>query len=352
MMEHRASETGAALASPRATSASATVNPGNQTQITTAENSDDVLAAEEVTDDAGSVAHESIASSTTSVTESVLQYREENGRTYHNRNAGYALPNDDRENERLDLQHNMFIRTFDERLGTAPPNDEGAQVRRVLDVGTGSGIWAMDFGDEHPEAEVLGVDLSPVQPVFVPPNVQFEIDNVNEPWTYSESFDYIHSRLMNGSVLDWKAFVKQCYDNLEPGGYLELNEGDIAPVCDDDTLPADCSLMKSVRLWHQALGIFGTPFKPSDRLKDVLVEVGFEDVHIKRFKWPTCGWPKDRKYKELGIWNYENLAPHWDGILMGALTRGLGWTREEVLVLAMEARKDFRDRNIHAYFNM
>lgn len=50
----------------------------------------------------------------------------------------------------------MFLLTFDNRLGTAPPNkkDSGIEVKRVLDVGTGTGIWAMEFGDEHPETEV------------------------------------------------------------------------------------------------------------------------------------------------------------------------------------------------------
>jgi methylase of polypeptide subunit release factors len=33
----------------------------------------------------------------------------------------------------------------------------------VLDIGTGTGIWAIDFADEHPEAEVIGTDLSPIQ---------------------------------------------------------------------------------------------------------------------------------------------------------------------------------------------
>lgn len=35
---------------------------------------------------------------------------------------------------------------------------------KVLDIGTGTGIWAMDLGDEFPEAEVIGTDISPIQP--------------------------------------------------------------------------------------------------------------------------------------------------------------------------------------------
>lgn len=50
----------------------------------------------------------------------------------------------------------MFLRTFGNRLGTAPPNEEKSNVGRVLDAGTGTGIWAIDFGDEHTDAEVDG----------------------------------------------------------------------------------------------------------------------------------------------------------------------------------------------------
>ncbi|KAK7438280.1 hypothetical protein Landi51_11738 [Colletotrichum acutatum] len=251
-----------------------------------------------------------------------------------------------------DVQHNLFVRTFRGRLGNAPPTDPGAKVGRVLDIGTGSGIWAIDFGEEHPEAEILGVDLSAAQPDFVPPNVRFEIDDVEEPWIFSDRFDYIHSRMMTWSISNWKKLFKQCFDNLNPGGYLEANEGNIVPLSDDGTLKDDSALMKSVRLWESAAEIFGRPFEDTRRLKDFMEEVGFEDVHILKYKWPTNTWPKDPHYKDLGAWSYEHVSLAWEGFLMAPLTRAHNWTREEALVHIMEARRDLSDRTIHAYFNV
>lgn len=47
-----------------------------------------------------------------------------------------------------------MLLTLHEKLGLAPPNDQDFRVKRVLDVGTGTGLWAIDFADEHPDAEV------------------------------------------------------------------------------------------------------------------------------------------------------------------------------------------------------
>jgi methylase of polypeptide subunit release factors len=54
------------------------------------------------------------------------------------------------------LQHNLFLLTFDNKLGLSPPNLPEFKTGRVLDVGTGTGIWAIDYADEHPESEVRG----------------------------------------------------------------------------------------------------------------------------------------------------------------------------------------------------
>lgn len=47
----------------------------------------------------------------------------------------------------------------------------------------------------HPGSKVVGVDLAPNQPGWVYPNVVFETDDLEKPWTYKKNhFDYIHSR--------------------------------------------------------------------------------------------------------------------------------------------------------------
>lgn len=71
------------------------------------------------------------------------------------------MPNDAEEQDRLDLHHHIYRLALNGALHRAPL---GPNFRRVLDFGTGTGIWAIDMADEYPEAEVLGVDLSPIQP--------------------------------------------------------------------------------------------------------------------------------------------------------------------------------------------
>jgi SAM-dependent methyltransferase len=151
-------------------------------------------------------------SANTSVNSSVLNNREENGRTYHSYKDGkYAFPNDEPERDRLDLQHKHFFLTFDGKLFTAPIPEE-KQLHRVLDIGTGTGIWAIDFADSHPESQVVGIDLSPIQPSFIPPNLKFEVDDLEEPWTFSGKFDFIYSRMMTGSFSNWSRFFQQSFE--------------------------------------------------------------------------------------------------------------------------------------------
>ena len=87
-----------------------------------------------------------------------MDYKYENGRRYHAYREGhYHLPNDEDEQDRLDLQHHIFKIALDGNLFQAPLERE--KIQDVLDVGCGTGLWCIDVADELPQAQVLGFDL-------------------------------------------------------------------------------------------------------------------------------------------------------------------------------------------------
>ncbi|KAB5518907.1 S-adenosyl-L-methionine-dependent methyltransferase [Coniochaeta sp. 2T2.1] len=174
-----------------------------------------------------------VASSSLSATSSVFEFVEKYGRTFHRYKEGkYYLPNDEQEQSRLDLQHALASRLLEGKLYLAPIN----RPNRVLDFGTGTGIWAIEFAEKHPESEVLGTDLSPIQPGYVPPNCHFEIDDAEDEYTYSYKFDYIHGRYICPFLADIPKLLRMIYDNLNPGGHVEIMETLMLMKAVDDSL--------------------------------------------------------------------------------------------------------------------
>ena len=72
------------------------------------------------------------------------------------------MPTDETEKDRLDLHHEIFLHLLNGKLHLAPI---GPSPHRILDIGTGTGIWAMDMADLYSTASVLGTDLRFVDPV-------------------------------------------------------------------------------------------------------------------------------------------------------------------------------------------
>jgi predicted O-methyltransferase YrrM len=90
--------------------------------------------------------------------------------------SAYHFPNDELELDRLDSQHEILRILLDGRNYLAPLSHENPP-RKILDIATGTGRWAIEMGDEFPRTSIIGTDLSPVQPEMVPPNVRFCIDD-------------------------------------------------------------------------------------------------------------------------------------------------------------------------------
>ncbi|EFX06460.1 methyltransferase type 12 [Grosmannia clavigera kw1407] len=220
-------------------------------------------------------------------------------------------------------------------------------ARRVLDMGTGTGLWAIDYA-----FQVIGVDLSPIQPPFVPPNVSFEIDDLEKEWTWTKKFDFIFSRMMLGCFENLPAIIKVAFDNLEPGGYLELQDMALPARSDDNTLHPDSYLSNWCNYCFNAGEALGRPVFPVTEYKTYLAAAGFEDIVETQKKWPINTWPRDKEYKELGAWAYANIAEGLEGLSLAYFTRGLHWSSEQTLVFCAETRKDLKDTKIHAYWPM
>ncbi|KAI0397537.1 methyltransferase domain-containing protein [Xylariaceae sp. FL0594] len=286
------------------------------------------------------------AMSSVSVTSSVYNFVEEHGRTFHRYKQGkYWMPNDEREQERLDLQHVIFLKAFSDRLALAPIREPS----RVLDFGTGTGAWAIEFALQHPGSSVLGTDLSPIQPEFVPPNCRFEIDDIEDEWVFSERFDYIHGRHMVGSISDFPALFAAIHENLNPGGWLEMQDYYVNLQSVDGTLEGT-ALQRWSQMINRALSSTGRSGMRTVSYRRWMRDAGFEHVREHVFAVPGNPWARGADQKQLGAMQMENILEGLHGFSMALFTKHLGMSPEAVEALLVDVRRDLVNTNIHFYY--
>ena len=262
---------------------------------------------------------------------------------------GYHLPNDEKEAERLDLQHKIWTLVLRNKLYRAPL--DAGKLRNALDVGTGTGIWAIEFADEHPDCHIIGTDLSPIQPSWLPPNCEFMVDDLesDQEWIYPP-MDFIHSRLIVSSVRRWPRYLQRCYDALAPGGWIELVEVELPLHCDDGSAEEDDPVMKWGQGLYDAGQIYGADFLIQNKLKGLLAEAGFIDVTREDYQWPIGPYSNDPYLAEIGAYMIPNAYDMMDATKK-MFSGVLGWSAAEVEVFNAKFRASVKNSNAHRYFS-
>ncbi|KAK4206745.1 S-adenosyl-L-methionine-dependent methyltransferase [Rhypophila decipiens] len=317
-----------------------------QRAIEQAEEGSIIVDSDDVATDAGYESDGHTAAST-SLADSVRDYIYENGRRYHRfREGRYNFPNDDVEQQREDMKHAM-VKMLCGQLYFAPIGDS---PHHVLDIGTGTGIWAIEMGDLFDSASILGVDLSPIQPEWVPPNVRFMVDDVD--WLHPRNcFDYIHARHTVMAIKNWPRLLRRAIEHMRPGGWFEIQEVLHYPISHNGAMAADHPVAKFWELIHQGLSNLGVDFHAvaGGRLANTMRDCGYVNVSERTLQIPIGTWPKNKVLKTVGLYWRTILLDGLQAIALGPLMRGCGWSREQVEVFLIQVRRAYHDNSCLMY---
>lgn len=259
---------------------------------------------------------------------------EENGRTYPSYGKyQYGLPADELEQDRLDLKHHLItVLVYKGRLHLAPLTE---RPQRILDLGCGTGIWAMDMADKYPSAVVTGCDIASIQPQFVPTNCVFQIFDIESNWNFRGEYDFIHARDLVLTIRDWDELLMKALGCLRPGGY---------------SIPEDSFLLGLCGLFSQIGDAMGTPINAPTTWKHRMERLGFEDVKVTIDKLPIGEWPEDPRYKTIGQYEACNIYFGLEACLMRGYTQFLAGDLEKLQIQMAGARHELRNRRMHSYF--
>ena len=146
------------------------------------------------------------------------------------RGVPYILPSDGEEVNRLDFQHYMLRYALRGNFAAPLHNPH-----EILDVACGTGRWAAEMSTIFPQANVVGVDITP--PAMEsgatqkrPDNFTFVQANMLEGLPFADnSFDFVHQRLVIVALPNdrWVTQVRELLRVTRPGGWVELVEGDL-----------------------------------------------------------------------------------------------------------------------------
>lgn len=94
--------------------------------------------------------------------------------------------------------------------------------------------------EQNPASFVIGTDLSSIQPVTNLPNLSFVKDDGESPWYFPDanpdhthcqgacehyiSFDYVHLRMMLTCFEDTCTVIRNAYNSMSPGGWIEFQD--------------------------------------------------------------------------------------------------------------------------------
>ncbi|KAJ7767631.1 S-adenosyl-L-methionine-dependent methyltransferase [Mycena metata] len=188
------------------------------------------------------------------------------------------------EENRLAQMHEAFTGYLDGALSLTPVD---VSLTKIVDLGCGSGAWAIQAALQFPDAQVIAVDMSPLPPCELPPNVTFVLANLTEDWTLEiGAFDMVHSRLVMSHVVNGEDVIRRIAQLVKPGGLLIIEDVDLNSMVQTGG-PATCAFVTKV------IGVWAARKADAElgrKLSGIIKSTGcFVDVQVCKVSAPLCG---------------------------------------------------------------
>ena len=259
----------------------------------------------------------------------------------------------------MDLLNETINRARNQQLHKHPFVCEEDQVR-ILDLGTGTGIWAISMADKYPNAEVIGMDLAAIQPQTIPPNLRFKVPRDWEsPWSYGEdSLDLIHLRMGCGAVSSWPELFHNVFMHLKPHiGRLEWVEVDYEPHSANNTpIPQDMALHRWYNYLKDATMRVERNMEYPHGNKELLARQGFVDIQEEVLRLPLREWPTNRPTsnhdREIGRWYGTALHEGLEALSLQPFTHLFKWAPDVIRRFVEDVKVDIRDKRYLIYNNL
>lgn len=196
----------------------------------------------------------------------------------------------------------------------------GQKSLRIADLATGNAIWAYDVAEQHPDAEVVGFDISDVQfpaQMTRPSNVRLELGDLFEPTPtkYQEYFDIVHIRLVVGAIytMDKDILLKNILSMIKPGGFIQWDE-----IIEPTVLLVDPNLKVSN--------------EPLNWIKRM--------YSVSNFR-PATQWAADLPltFEKYGLENVVGHKPPMKPSTLPLQTEALWWSFREIMNFAVKTGK-------------
>lgn len=114
-------------------------------------------------------------------------------------------------------------------------------------------------------------------------------------------------------------------------------------------MTADSPLLQYLSALEMASHKVGRDLNVYYKLRDWLVEAGFEDVQQDTYFLPYAPWPRDPHLKELGKYQLVHAQQAVESYGLRLQTSVLGWGTEPSKIFNAMVMRQMRDKNNHSY---